>query len=203
MTLPESAAVHGGTGVAPQPPGASPVGVDRPSGRLRSRLWIYVVFFAAWQLFAFPLYRAEWNGVRLAGHLWHTTADNRKAYADGPIYPVLKEAQVLVPPGARVLFVNQDPVPGDYYWKKAKYYLWPRRVEFATAASLSVSLAARFDAIIVFDAEGMPAEALLLLNQVPTLTKAFESHRDRSGPAVYRFESRSGRAYEAIFLRTP
>jgi hypothetical protein len=182
----------------------SPESVDYPSRRRLSRSWIYVAFFAAWQACAFPLYRAEWSGIRLAAQLWHSSADNRKVYADGAVYPVLREAQVLVPLRARVLFVNPAAGPlRDYYWYKTKYYLWPRRIEVVNPASLSVDVAARADAVIVFDAERTPVEVLLLLNRVPSLRKASESFRDRSGLTVYDFESRGGRSYEAIFLRNP
>ena len=66
----------------------------------------YFLVFVAWQICAIPLYRAEWKGIGIATGLLSASADERRAYSDGPIYPILKAAQELVPASHRVLFVN-------------------------------------------------------------------------------------------------
>jgi hypothetical protein len=164
----------------------------------------YFLVFVAWQICAIPLYRAEWKGIGIARGLLHASADERRAYSDGPIYPILKAAQELVPANHRVLFINPAiDAQRNYYWHKVNYYLWPRRVVFVKPSDvLDPQTVSEADAILLFDALGAPTESVAFLDGLPSFTKAFESSLERSNPTVYGFEPSHGRSYQAIYLRS-
>jgi hypothetical protein len=157
--------------------------------RRSPRVWIYPVFFVAWQICAIPLYQAEWKGARLAADLLFKSADDRRAYADGPIYLVLKVAQELVPAEHSVMFVNPaTEAQGEYYEGKVKYYLWPRRIVFVKLGdAFDFQMVSNLDAIVLFDPRGVPAGPVAVLDRLSFFTKAFESS--------------AGRTYQAIYLR--
>jgi hypothetical protein len=151
------------------------------------RLWIYPIFFVAWQVCAIPLYRAEWKGTGLAADLLFKSADDRRAYADGPIYFILQVAQELVPPDHSIIFVNPDTqARGEYYEGKVKYYLWPRRLVFVKPSDpFEPRTVSNVDAVVLFDSRGVPAGPVAVLDRLPFFTKAFESSRGPTYQALY------------------
>ncbi len=148
---------------------------------------LYLLAFVAWQVCAIPLYHAEWKGSQIAARLYHTKDQDRRAYADGPVYLVLQTALELVPPESRVVFVNPaTEAEGAYYEGKVKYYLWPRRLGFVTVEQAAdVRSISNVDAILLFDPRNVPADLVASLDALPSMKKVFEMLRGRTYQAVY------------------
>ena len=141
----------------------------------------------AWQICAIPLYRAEWKGGVVAAGLSGASEDDRKLYADGPVYPVLRAAQQFVPVGGSALFITPTIDPeGWYYEGKFKYYMWPRRLVLLSAAQLRQNQALPdTDAIVLFDQRQQPADLVAFFDRLPTFTKVYELSQGHTYQAIY------------------
>jgi hypothetical protein len=155
---------------------------------MTSRTWLYLAWFAAWQICAIPLYRAEWKGSVIAAGLYRASEDDRRFYADGRIYSVLQAAQHYVPVGGSALFITPTIDPeGWYYEGKFKYYMWPRRLLLLPAAHLRQERTMPdADAIVLFDPRRRQlADLVAFLDGLPTLTKVHELSQGQTYQAIY------------------
>lgn len=154
---------------------------------MTSRTWLYLAWFAAWQICAIPLYRAEWKGSVIAAGLYRASEDDRRLYADGPVYSVLDAAQRLVPVDGSVLFITPSIDPEGWLFEgKFKYYLWPRRLFLLPAAHLRRERAIPdADAVVLFDPRRQPADLVALLDGLPTLTKVHDLSQGQTYQAIY------------------
>jgi hypothetical protein len=154
---------------------------------MTSRTWLYLAWFAAWQICAIPLYRAEWKGSVIAAGLYRASEEDRRFYADGPVYSVLHTAQQFVPIGGSALFITPTIDPEGWYLEgKFKYYMWPRRLLLVPAARLRQERTMPdTDGIVLFDPRGQLADVVAFLDGLPTLTKVHELSLGRTYQAIY------------------
>ena len=154
---------------------------------MTSRTWLYLAWFAAWQFCAIPLYRAEWKGTVIVSSLFGASEEDRRLFADGPVYSVLNAAQHFVPVGGSALFITPTIDPeGWYYEGKFKYYMWPRRLLLLPAAHLRRERTMPdADAVVLFDPRRQMADLVAFLDRLPTLTKVHELSQGRTYQAIY------------------
>ncbi len=152
------------------------------------------VLLVLWALCSVDSFRAEATAVKVIPEAMRLKYEEKKSLMDGPVYRVTKKVSSATRPRSSVcLYTPTAGAESSYYFLKARYYLYPRKVIDGGSGTLRTDDLKRCDYLAVYISKGQDYGRYGDLDILPYLARVYGDPVDGGYEALYEVKEREAR----------
>jgi hypothetical protein len=157
-------------------------------------LTLGVILLILWLAGSIATFRAEALALKVIPEALRLGYEEKKSLMDGRVYGLSKEAASIIPPSSRVYFYT--PGAGEnssYYFLKARYYLYPRKIIDGGSTELNTKELKGCDYLVVYTPKGAAFTIDSDLDTLSYLDRVYEDRGEEGYSALYRVRQGGGK----------